>query len=349
MMKTLKFIVLLTVMLVNVTPYIKDGKLQWKATQAAAQYYTIEDTGMGIWICGSEDDPFITLISRIDCYDLLPSQVSDEEAEFEDCFCEYCGIQKEYCQEPCLICGSTATVDEDGNDYPGPGNNTENNDGSSGTISVGEVASNGWTTINPSNTMSQDCAPLTFSYSMNITNLSTSNTLKRPWCVFYIKDALDNGAPKTAEQYATEWLKIFNDDRALRNALLPINERLPKVDSFQDFDDDFTHNVSKLYIDKLPNISFGTGVSDACSLIENMAPNNKGLLVYKDNISAVTNKILNSHVFVIYSAFRYETSEYNNVVFSKFDTYCPLNGYNTSDFDWSFLDLGTTNYIITSN
>ena len=41
-MKTLKFIVLLTVMLVNVTPYIKDGKVEWKANEAAAQNYTYE-------------------------------------------------------------------------------------------------------------------------------------------------------------------------------------------------------------------------------------------------------------------------------------------------------------------
>ena len=42
MLKTLKYIVLFTVMLVNVTPYIKDGKVEWKANEAAAQNYVCE-------------------------------------------------------------------------------------------------------------------------------------------------------------------------------------------------------------------------------------------------------------------------------------------------------------------
>ncbi len=67
-MKTLKFIVLLTVMLVNVTPYIKDGKVEWKGNEAAAQYYTVEyDAETFTYYCHNfdSDDPAVYLFKGL--------------------------------------------------------------------------------------------------------------------------------------------------------------------------------------------------------------------------------------------------------------------------------------------
>ena len=89
-MKTLKYIVLLTVMLVNVTPYIKDGKLEWKTTHAQAQAYTIEHLATNKWLCKDESFPLGSqlFISPIDCdLDLV-------------CACGYC--KKEIaCDDTC--------------------------------------------------------------------------------------------------------------------------------------------------------------------------------------------------------------------------------------------------------
>src|SRR5574344_1855317 len=196
MMKTLKYIVLLTVMLVNVTPYIKDGKVEWKANEAAAQYYTIEDSGMGIWICGSYDDPFITLISRVDCYDLLPSQVSDEEAEFEDCMCYDCGYQKEYCQEPCPFCGCTVTVDDEGNFYPG----------TQGSVGPEFPAGTGQTGSELLQDIQNQIANGDTINSTYITGYPASkyvtNEGKKMWCAFYVTSLLSNlSACYIAESY----------------------------------------------------------------------------------------------------------------------------------------------------
>src|SRR5574344_1386048 len=90
MMKTLKYIVLLTVMLVNMTPYIKDGKLEWKTTHAQAQIYTIEHLATCKWLCKDESFPLGSqlFISPIDCdLDLV-------------CACGYC--KKEIaCDDTC--------------------------------------------------------------------------------------------------------------------------------------------------------------------------------------------------------------------------------------------------------
>jgi hypothetical protein len=59
-MKNLKKLLLLGVMLVNVMPYLKDGKVEWKAAQAEAQTYTCESSLVerlfGIYKCVNIQD-----------------------------------------------------------------------------------------------------------------------------------------------------------------------------------------------------------------------------------------------------------------------------------------------------
>ncbi len=74
MMKTLKYIVLLTVMLVNVTPSIKDGKVEWKANEAAAQYYTVEyDFDTFTYYCHdfNSNNPALYLFQSVAQYEAL--------------------------------------------------------------------------------------------------------------------------------------------------------------------------------------------------------------------------------------------------------------------------------------
>src|SRR5574344_2709240 len=99
MMKTLKFIVLLSVMLVNVTPYIKDGKVEWKTTQAAAQNYIIEGIrytdGLRQYLCVNESKPSDSFWAyQSDCIKQL------KEFTVEGCKCFYCNIAHP-CEDTC--------------------------------------------------------------------------------------------------------------------------------------------------------------------------------------------------------------------------------------------------------
>jgi hypothetical protein len=98
MMKTLKYIVLLTVMLVNVTPYIKDGKLEWKANEAAAQFYTIEyDIKRGQYLCGDLENRYAApFYMNYKC----------ETKKFGICACAYCEVQLANCDDTCKICSA---------------------------------------------------------------------------------------------------------------------------------------------------------------------------------------------------------------------------------------------------
>jgi hypothetical protein len=101
-MKTLKLIVLLTVMLVNVTPYIKDGKVEWKTNEAAAQNYTYECESnffqrlFGKHMCvnqDNEDDWFWggTHECIKESYECICSKCNDlYECNSRGVFCNYC-------------------------------------------------------------------------------------------------------------------------------------------------------------------------------------------------------------------------------------------------------------------
>jgi hypothetical protein len=116
-MKNLKKILLLGIMLVNLMPYLKEGKVELKSTEVAAQYYTIEDTGLGIYICGEYDNPEVTLISKIPCSMLKPENVDTDDPIYETCYCGVCGLQKSDCDLPCPECQNIVTVNADGKDF----------------------------------------------------------------------------------------------------------------------------------------------------------------------------------------------------------------------------------------
>jgi hypothetical protein len=117
-MKNMKKLLLLGVLLLNLMPYMKDGQLQLETTQQvwAQRYYTIEDTGLGIYICGDYEEP-VSVISKIPCESLKEENVDTDEPEFVPCYCAQCGKEKEQCDAPCTSCGTVGTLNADGDDY----------------------------------------------------------------------------------------------------------------------------------------------------------------------------------------------------------------------------------------
>jgi hypothetical protein len=74
-MKNLKKLLLLGVMLVNVMPYINNGKVEWKTTQAEAQYYTIEEVifeNQIAYLCGDYSYLWYTFLWDTPCEGLNP-------------------------------------------------------------------------------------------------------------------------------------------------------------------------------------------------------------------------------------------------------------------------------------
>ena len=323
-MKTLKLIVLLTVMLVNVTPYIKDGKLEWKANEAAAQNYVCESnfftftwlTGdhkcvntqnQADWFWGATHDCIKQNTQCIcsECHHLFSCNVSATKCS--DC------LEDQPDEDPPADNGDNpddGSSDPNPGTDPGTGSNPGGDTGSSGSGGTGDSGSGSSGT----GTETQACI-LKESFHVGITTGTYTGDNHINWCVF-------NTLAFLKGQTACYWAQQYG-----RTCEPTDTAGLLQIDAYS-------------FFKYKGGLNFEYGAETRCDMFQKVQNGNKGLLCFTNSIVSGAN-----HVYVHYWFHKETGDSMDDIIVFTYDT---DNGtMNPIKVNYGkMVDLGFLNYII---